>query len=71
MQCPYCGNEMEAGHIHSSKAIFWGEGPSMWDGKIIRLSKFSLNAFFDGFTVEAQRCGSCKKLIVSLEDAKE
>lgn len=71
MHCPYCGKELEAGYLKSSHAVQWGRERSLWSAADdIRLSRLSVDALFDGFAVEAMRCGSCKKLIVFLEEEK-
>ena len=77
MKCPYCGENMEPGHILSGRgAFFWpdakGDAPILWMGKRgirkaggIPLWEDGLAMFY--FDRPAWACRACNKLVADLD----
>lgn len=75
MKCPYCGNHMEKGLIHSPHELSWIKGErrkffaraSLYEDSIV-LSELSM---IKGSACVAYNCPQCKKLLIdySQEDS--
>ena len=72
MVCPYCGKEMEKGHLQSPHEIAWLKGEKrhlfgragLHDGSVV-LSELS---YLKGSAVTAYLCRDCKKVLVDYSD---
>ncbi|MDE7294354.1 MAG: hypothetical protein K2N72_08015 [Oscillospiraceae bacterium] len=68
MKCPYCGDDMEEGHIAVGGELWWQPGRktrllNSWfynDGVVLGENGF-------GETVTAYLCRECKKVVIDFE----
>ncbi len=74
MNCPYCGNEMEAGVIQSGQEISWLPGikrrvfgRAEFHRGAVELSRMS---FVRGSAVVAHLCRDCEKIVIDYGDER-
>lgn len=72
MKCPYCEKEMQNGTISGDgrSGVYFNEGTnrvSMMDKLVGKGKVLAVNYGLATFTVEANYCPSCKKLIIDTE----
>lgn len=67
MKCPYCNNEMELGYIQCRDGVTWSPKKQL----VAALAILGKGSFYlkngaseNGRTVYAQRCKTCKKIII-------
>jgi len=72
MNCPYCGNKLEAGTIRSPHEIVWLRGTNTYKygsdefkEKSIVLSEAS---FLRGSAVISHLCRDCRKIIIDIDE---
>ena len=69
--CPYCGSQLEPGHLGFSSGLFWSRNRLNWWQSIF-LFAFSYGEFVIGNLVStpwfkdrsAHRCSSCRVLVI-------
>jgi len=70
MNCPYCGNEMEKGYIHSRDSVVWRKKKSAFPA----LAIFAADAVdlgtsdVSGHYVVVYRCADCRKFLIDTEN---
>ena len=72
MKCPYCGNEMKKGLIHSPRELNWIEGErrklfsrALFHKNSVILSELSM---LKGSACVAYNCIGCKKIVIDYAD---
>ena len=68
MECPFCGQEMEAGFLQSTGggAVFWTEKPKAFS-TLLNPDIIGEHDWIHGFSAPALRCTVCRKIIVAYE----
>ncbi len=64
MKCTKCNNEMELGYIQCRDGVYWSKNKRLLSAVCLSPDAIPLSGVFEGGTVEAYNCQTCKQIII-------